>query len=516
MVLSKTDYILFRECAKNTWFKIHKPDLYYAEELSDFEKHIIETGNEVEGVARKLYPKGVMVEGRDEAAQNLTAELIAKKQPAIFQPVFMKDGFLAAVDILEYSPESKSWDVIEIKASNEADKKRHYYDLAFQVNLLRKCGLEIGTINLMHLDSEYTRQGELDLVGVFKKDDLTKEINALCPEVAVEMEQALQYVSADKEPPGTCVCLYKGRSNHCTTFHYSNPLVPKYSVHDIVRIGLSKKKLADLIDGNHFDIHEVPEDLELSESQRNQVNALLWDKIIKDDGNIRKELAGLQYPLYFIDYETFPSALPMFDGFHPYQQIPFQYSLFVMEGPSFAKASKGEVGANGSAKLTTGLKHFEYLHEKSTDPSKAFVDSMRKQIGPKGSIIVWSKKFECTINKQIAERVPEAAAFIEDVNSRTYDLMDIFTKQYFVHKDFKGSTSIKKVLPVLVPELSYKDLAIQEGGTASSSWLQLIGLAGKLSAAEKAKLKKDMLAYCERDTMAMVRILEELQKVISK
>jgi hypothetical protein len=309
------------------------------------------------------------------------------------------------------------------------------------------------------------------------------------------MEQALKYLSDEKEPPGACTCLYKGRSNHCTTFHYSNPAVPKYSVHDIVRIGLSKKKLAALVDGNHFDIHEVPEDLELSESQRNQVNAYLWDKILTDKGNIRKELAALVYPLYFIDYETFPSAIPMFDGFHPYQQIPFQYSLFVLDEPE-AKP-----------------KHFEFLHDKATDPSGAFVNAMREQIGEKGSLIVWSKKFECTINKQIAERVPEAAGFIESVNARTYDLMDIFTKQYYVHKDFKGSTSIKKVLPVLVPELSYKDLAIQEGGTAVSSWLKLIG--NELSPTEKAKLKKDMLAYCERDTLAMVRILEELQKLIT-
>ncbi len=494
MVLSKTDFILFRECPKNTWFKVHKPDLYFKEELSDFEKHIIETGNEVELVARKLYPKGVMVEGRDEAAQKKTAELIAKKEAVIFQAVFVKDGFIAAVDILEYNQATKAWDITEIKASNEMDKKRHTYDLAFQVNLLKRCGLEIGAIYLMHLDSEYHRAGELDLVGLFKKDDLTKEIGELAREIGPEMEAALKYISSEKEPPGSCVCLYKGRSNHCTTFHHSNPQVPAYSVHDIVRIGLSKKKLAELIDGNNFHIHQVPEDLELSEPQRNQVNAYIWDKVMLDKANVRKELGALQYPLYFIDYETFPSAVPMFDRFSPYQQIPFQYSLFVQDKP----------GAK--------LKHFEFLHDKPGDPSGDFVKAMREQIGPKGNIIVWSKKFECTINKQIAERVPEAAAFIEDVNSRVYDLMDIFTKQYMVHKDFKGSTSIKKVLPVLVPELSYKDLEIQEGGKASSSWLQLFG--DSLKAAEKAKLKKDMLAYCERDTMAMVRILEELQKAI--
>ncbi|MDO8466600.1 MAG: DUF2779 domain-containing protein [bacterium] len=494
MTLSKTDYILFRECPKNTWYKIHQPDIYYKAELSEFEKHIIETGNEVELVARQLYPDAVLVEGRDEGAQKLTRELIAKKQKVIFQPVFLKDGFLAAVDVLEYNPATKSHDITEIKASNEADKKRHYYDLAFQVNLLKRCGLKIGKINLMHLNPEYTRFGKLDIKQLFAIDDVTLEISELGEEVALEMEQALKYLSSDTEPPGSCSCLYKGRSNHCTTFHHSNPTVPKYSVHDISRIGLSKKKLAELMDGSHFDIKEVPEEMELSEGQRNQVNAYIFNNILMDKGGIREELKTLVYPIYFIDYETFPSAVPMFDGFSPYQQIPFQYSLFVLESA-------------GSA-----LKHFEFLHDKVSDPSKDFVESMQKQIGKVGSLIVWSKKFECTINKQIAERVPEAAGFIEDINNRTYDLMDVFTKQHYVHKDFKGSTSIKKVLPVLAPELSYKELAIQEGGTAASSWMKLIG--NDLSAVEKTQLRKDMLAYCKLDTLAMVRILEELEKMI--
>ncbi len=494
MVLSKTDYILFRECPKNVWYKIHQPDVYYKAELSDFEKHIIETGNEVELVARKLYPGAVLVEGRDGAAQKLTQELVAKKQPVIFQPVFVQDGFMAAVDILEYSQATKSFDITEIKASNEADKKRHYYDLAFQVNLLKRCGLKIGKIKLMHLNPEYTRFGELDIRALFKIDDVTLEISELGAEVALEMEAALKYLSSEVEPPGACVCLYKGRSNHCTTFHHSNPAVPKYSVHDISRIGLSKKKLAELIDGSHYHLHEVPEEMELSVGQRNQVNAHNFNNILMDQKGIRTELKNLAYPIYFIDYETFPSAIPMFDGFSPYQQIPFQYSLFVLENP----------GAE--------LKHFEFLADQATDPSAAFVESMRKQIGKTGSIIVWSKKFECTINKQIAERVPEAAGFIEDINSRVYDLMDIFTKQHYVHKDFKGSTSIKKVLPVLAPELSYKELAIQEGGTAASSWLKLIG--DDLPATDKSRLKKDMLAYCKLDTFAMVRILEELEKVL--
>ncbi len=532
VILSKTDYILFRECPKNVWHKMHQPEIYYKEQLSDFEKHIIETGNVVELEARKIWPDGVLVEGRDEAAQQLTQDLIAKRQAVIFQPVFFKDNFLAAVDVLKYEPALKSYAIYEIKASNDTDKKRHYYDLAFQVNLLRKCGLKIEEINLMHLNSEYVRSGAIDLNNLFKSDNITREINDLALPVALEMEQALKYLSSEKEPPGACTCIYKGRSNHCSTFHHSNPQVPKYSVHDINRIGLSKKKLEALIDGNKFHIHEVPEEMELNDKQKNQIRAFVLDRVLIDKIKIREEIEKLKYPLYFVDYETFPAAIPMFDGFSPYQQIPFQYSLYVLD--SF--------GAK--------LKHFEFLHDEATDPSRPFVEALQSQIGPKGNVIVWSKQFECGRNKEIAERIPEAAEFIESINSRVYDLMDVFTKQHYVHKDFKGSVSIKKVQPVLAPELSYKKLTIQEGGTASSSWLKLIvpviarseatrqspssraakpappsviaslpAVAGEarqsqLTPDERAQLKLDMLEYCKLDTFAMVRILEELGKII--
>ncbi|MDP3999067.1 MAG: DUF2779 domain-containing protein [bacterium] len=504
ITLSKTDYILFRECPKNVWYKIHQPDIYYKSELSDFEKHIIETGNEVELVARQIFPDAVLIEGRHEAAQKLTQEYIAKKQPVLFQPIFLKDNFLAAVDVLKFNQETGSYNIYEIKASNDIDKKRHFYDLAFQVNLLRKCGVKVGVINLMHLDSDYVRSGELDIFKLFKSDDITKEINGLCGEVAIEMDKALDYLSQEAEPKGSCCCIYKGRSNHCSTFNHSNPHVPAYSVHDITRIGLSKKKLTELADSGNFHIHQVPEDMELSVPQRNQIDSHTFDKVIINKGKIAEELENLVYPVYFIDYETFPSAIPMFDGFSPYQQIPFQYSLYVLESPSFAKASEGKPAE---------LKHFEFLHAENSDPSRAFAESIKNHLGNIGSIIVWSKKFECSINKQIAERLPEFKDFIDSINNRTYDLMDVFTKQYYVHKDFRGSASIKKVLPVLAPELLYKGLAIQEGGTAASSWIKLIG--NEISPEEKSKLKGDMLEYCKLDTFAMVRILEELEKVIS-
>lgn len=481
--LSKTDFILYRECPKNAWLKIYQPDLYYQSELSDFDKAIIETGNEVELVARKLFPVGKLIEGRGIEAQRLTQDLLSAQEPVLFQPAFSQDGFFAAVDILKFESETNSYAIFEVKATSDIDEKVHLYDLAFQVVLLRRMGLAISKIGLIHLDPEYKRFGELNIQDLFRTQDVTETVDGLCEAVAIQMEEARGYLSQETEPKGSCGCIYKGRSNHCTTFSYSNPQIPAYGIHDLARIGNSKKKLIELVDMSIFHLHEIPEDITLSDIQKNQVDTHLTGKTVTEREAIKEELAKLVFPLYFLDYETFPAAIPRFNGFSPYQQIPFQYSLHVL------KSADAEP------------EHFQFLFTESDDPSTSLAESLRQDIGPTGSVIVWNKSFECGINEALGDRVLLAKSFLRSVNDRVFDLMDIFKKQHFVHKDFRGSTSIKRVLPVLAPELSYSDLEIHEGGMAAQSWNKVT--TGSLTQEKKLKIAEDLRKYCERDTYAM-------------
>jgi len=549
IIISKTDFLLYRECRKNAWLKIHRPEIYYKSELSDFEKAIIETGNEVEFFARQLFPTGVLIEGRDKISQKKTLELLDSIQDAndssgvnnkngvhtktLFQPVFLKDNFFAAIDILgidrgnlqkknDKKGSQTNYCLYEIKATNQIKEKTHLYDLAYQANLLKLVGLNITKICLLHLNPEYVRHGELDITKLFVIDDVTEAVIKLLASVFGEMEQALIYLSKEEEPNGPCECIYKGRSSHCTTFSHSNPQVPEYSVHDIARIGVSKAKLTELIDGNIFNLEDIPESVELSEIQKNQVAAHVSGRVLKHNDKIADELSRLKFPLYFLDYETYPCAIPRFDGFSPYQQIPFQYSLHIVEEPNRDKI------ANKNPSAIHEPIHREFLHTGSDDPSVPFAESLQKDIGKVGTVVVWNKKFECKINEELAKRVAgretekmsSIREFIKDVNSRVYDLMDVFSKQYYVHKDFQGSTSIKYVLPVLAPNLSYKDLEIREGGTASQKWnimstgINNDNLKTRLPDAERAEIAHNLLKYCELDTYAMYAIWKHLVEVV--
>ena len=493
-ILSKTNYILYRECPKNVWYKIHKPEIYSQSELSEFEKSIMETGNEVELVARKLFPTGILIERRDAKGQEATQGYIAKKQEVLFQPIFVKDDYLAAIDILKFEPKTGGYSVYEVKSTSSVDEKIHYHDLSFQINLLKKCGLKIDKAYLIHLNSEYVRSGELNIAQLFKVVDVSNEAESVSDSVIVEMKEALKYISQESELKGFCCCIYKGRSRHCSTFQHANPEVPEYSVHDIARIGNSKAKLKELIDNNIFHLDKIPSHIKLTDIQQSQVDTHKLNKILVNKEKIAEEFNVLIFPLYFLDYETFPAAIPRFDGFSPYHQIPFQYSVDVL------KSADSEP------------KHYEFLHVGSDDPSKSFAESLQKHIGKTGSIIVWHKSFECSRNDEIATRIPTIKAFMDSLKERVYDLEDIFRKQYHIHRDFRGGTSIKNILPVLVPDLSYKELEIQDGGSAADTWNKIV--SSSFSEAEKEKAIKDLRVYCGLDTYAMYAIWRDLHKLL--
>jgi hypothetical protein len=233
----------------------------------------------------------------------------------------------------------------------------------------------------------------------------------------------------------------------------------------------------------------------LSDIQQAQIRAYNSGETVIRKEAIAGDLAKLTFPLHFIDYETYPSAIPLFDQYSPYNQIPFQYSLHIAR-------SREEIPV-----------HKEFLHTAPEDPSEFFVRSLAENIGATGSVIVWNKTFESGINSGMARRLPEAQGFIAALNGRIYDLKDIFSKQYYIHKNLWGKVSIKNVLPVLVPHLNYASLEIQEGGTASITWNKIV--LGRLSQEACNQLCEALLKYCGMDSYAMYAIWRALNDMIA-
>ena len=517
--LSKTDFISYKECSKNVWVKWHRPDIYDSSPLSEFERALAEMGNEVEEVARNMFKdsESRTIGKRSQGAQELTRQLIAEKIPVIFQPVFSTDTYLAAADVLKWNSEASAYDIYEIKMSSteEADDKgkvrvdrkkelQFEYDLAFQANVIEECGLKLNKRYLIRLNRNYVRHGDLDYTPgkLFVVEDKTEKIISFQPIVMAEMKGAYLYLSDEKEPVGSCDCYYRGRSSHCTTFAFNNRTfgVPEYSVHDLNRIGSSPKLLKELLDEgmismddlNEFDDRLQPKPAKAGAKQPkprklNQIKVHRSQKPIIEFDSIRAELDALQFPLYFLDYETSPQAIPPFSGYRPYQHIVFQYSLHVVH----------EKGAEPE--------HYECIILDG-DPSERICQSLKKHIGPIGSVISWNKTFENSRNKELGAILPEYKKFFDNLIARTYDLKDIVEYQYYVHPKFYGRSSIKVVLAALFDkdDISYKTLGVQNGTDAIEAYRQIT--TGELSGNAAEQKKKEMLEYCKLDTFAMYRL----------
>ncbi|HAS80808.1 MAG: hypothetical protein UR25_C0004G0098 [Candidatus Nomurabacteria bacterium GW2011_GWE1_32_28] len=496
MKLTKTDYLIYRDCEKNAWLKVHKPDIYFDKPLSAFDQSIIETGNEVDTLARELFPNGVLVSDRNETEE--TIKLLKSKTPVIYQPVFETDLYKTICDILVWNKDFNVYDLYEVKASNSGEDKSakdklYSYDIAFQYLVLKELNIPLGKLFVIRFNNQYVRGAELDIDQLFLKEDFTEKVMNVVDGVSLEMKTAYDLLSSNKEPFGSCKCITRGRSSHCTTFSYSNPQVPDYSVHDISRIGMSKSKLTELIDSNILLIEDVPEDFPLSEKQRNQVLATQLDKIFIKKEEIKSFLNTMVMPLSFLDYETFAAGVPRFVGFSPFNQITFQFSLHVLSD----KNKEPE--------------HSEFIFTKNENGDEEFISALIEKLPKSGSIIVWNKSFEMGRNKDLAKRNPEYKIALEDINSRMIDLMDIFSNQYFVHPKFKGKTSIKYILPILAPELSYKVLDIQEGASASDTWNKIV--SDVYSKEEKLEKIQHLKTYCKLDTYAMYAIWKHLNEL---
>ena len=494
MRLSKTNFMIWRDCSHDAWFKIHRPAIYNRVPLSDFDQSIIAAGNDVDMLARSVFPGGVTVA---RGAVDETALLVEARAPILYQPVFETERFTTACDVLVWNEDCRCYDLYEVKGSTSgggkgAKDERYTWDIGFQAEVLRQLKLPLGRLFLVRLNSQYVRSGELEIDVLFTREDFTDAVAAIRDVVAAEMDRAHDVLSLDVQPGGPCGCFYKARGQHCRTFAQSNPDVPAYSVHDITRIGSSKKKLADLIDRGILDITDVPDDFKVSEVQSNQIRAARsgQPKIIFDQ--VAAFLDALRFPIAFLDYETFAAAVPRFDGYGPFAHIPFQFSLDV-------------IGSRGG-----DIVHHEFLHMRPEKPDKAFLDALKAALPERGSIVVWNQSFERGINDKLAERNTEYADWLADIDVRIVDLMDVFAQQSYVHPGFLGRTSIKYILPVLVPGFSYKDLAIQDGGTASIRWNEAVtGLAGSV---EAAAVGRDLLTYCGLDSRAMLEIWKTLTR----
>ena len=479
-MLTKTNFMHFVECPVYLWLSKHRPDLL--PEATPETRRILEMGREVDLLSRRLFPGGVEVGGFNAEGWKNTKKLMAGSAKILFQPTAVASPLTCRADIFTRNNKIGGWDMHEVKMATEV-KDEYYWDVAFQKICFEDAGVPIGRANLIHINNKYVRRGEIDEKKLFISEDITDEVCAKILEVRAAIKEALRIMN-QRSSPDAALLASCPRPKYCEYLEYYCRGIK--NVHSVAR-ELPAKFLLTLLERKFMDASRLlPEVLEKTGYKPEA------DFVKIDAPAIRRELGALEYPLYFFDYETYSAAIPSFDGTRPYQQIPFQYSLLVKDAP----------GAK--------IRAFEFLAREFKNPAPELLAQLKREIGTRGSIIAWNARFEKGRNDEMARMMPEYAGFLKSINARIYDLMLIFKfkNQWYVRSEFQKSASLKKVLPVLCPELSYESLVIKEGGAAAAGWPVLTGTG--ITAKEKARLSADMLAYCKRDTEAMVGILERV------
>ncbi len=479
--LSKSRVLAGLQCHKLLWWMVHEPS---APELQPdaATQAVMDRGTRVGELARSQFPDGVLIDLPHDAYSERfarTNEALQNGAPAVYEASFQAAGVFTAVDILKR--EDRGFRLIEVKSTTSV-KDHHIPDVAVQAHVLRQNGLDIVGTELMHLNRDCAYP---DLSNLFVRSDVTEAANAVGEDVPRWVADQLEMLQG--AVPDVAI------GPHCET-PYECPFMarcwtelPPHHVSTLYRIG---QRVLELDEQGYRTIHDLPEDVPLGLIADRQRRAVREGRMIVEP-TLAKALDVFVPPIAFIDFETLGLAIPVWNGCHPYDNVPVQFSCHVQK-------------ADGS------VTHHEWLAEGPEDSRLALAQQLIKACEGAKTVVAYNAGFERKCIEQMADALPALAAPLRNITTQLVDLLPI-VRNHVYHPAFAGSFSLKKVLPALVPELSYDGLAIAEGGTASLELERLLLNGDGLEPDTKKQIRRDLLGYCRQDTLALVKILEDLQ-----
>jgi hypothetical protein len=490
ITITKSKYMAGVQCFKRLYLLVHQPELGTGKSEADF--FLMQQGRQVGKLAQQLFPGGVEVRtGNSEEAIRITQELIANPRiPAIYEAAFENEAVLVRVDILHRRKDGR-WRLIEVKSSASM-KEEHLEDVAIQYRVVSNCGLDVASCHLATVNRQYVFPGgDIDSWRFFRIRNLTRKVLARHPKLIFQLRSEFRVLAMPAAPdlPTGKHCV---QPVVCEFYDHCNPSRPDYHVGYLPYIHANA--VEELAEMGVESVRDIPEDYDLSDLQRRAADCVRTNEPWFSP-DLSKELESLQYPLSFMDFETVNPAIPRFRGMHPFDHIPFQWSVHVQREP----------GAEPE--------HFDFLALNANDPRSNFAASLCDVLGRSGNIVVYNMVFESGRLSELAGWLPEFAERIKNVQSRLWDLLP-FVRKFVYHPAFAGSYSLKAVLPALDPHLSYEEMEVADGQGAGLAWESLT--KGGLDQAELERIRKALLDYCSQDTLALVRILERLRVEASR
>jgi hypothetical protein len=481
--IAKFDWLTAQQCSARAWYGMRAAftSPYEAERFR------MQQGQEVGALARKLYPDGILLAPRNgKTPSEVTRDFIADgTKETFFEATILAAPFVAKADILRR--QNGAWHILEVKSSfsETSNFDELVDDLAYTVMVFRRGGLSVARASLMLLSRHY-RFGD-DPDRLFDIIDTTDAALARGAEFEAAADCLASALFREAAPAPALVSACKD----CAFFH--DQCLGAGLAHTVFEIpSLHHKKLNRLSAEGIIDLSRVPDDLQLNDRQQRAKNAALSGNTIIDSG-LSQALSAISWPCHYLDFETVATVLPLYRGHACHQQVLTQFSIHRRDG------------------IESEPRHTEYLADAAKDSQRELAEALIEALGQQGSIIMYSS-FEQTRIKALLAGFPDLAGPLQAILNRLVDLHS-FISDYVYHPDFKGSFSIKKVLPALVPGLSYDGLAIRDGNTAITRFARMA--RGEIVGPDIEPTRRQLLDYCELDTFAMLRLHEALLRMAS-
>jgi len=485
--ISKSTYLMGLQCQKLIWFRYNAKDQIPAPDEAT--QAVFDQGTEVGELARQLFPGGIVVApgiiNPDEVIAE-TQKAIQARRP-LYEAAFVFHGGYARTDIL-VPVAGDAWDLIEVKSTTKLKEEVHLPDIAFQAFVLAGAGIKIRKCFLAHINNEFVRHGAIDPQKFFTLEEVTKEVSDLSREVWEQLD-ALQRIISAKAHPEIQIGPHCDDPYTCPLHERCWSFLPEASVFTLYRGG---KKSFTLLKQGIQHLEKIPADFALTDNQSIQRAALLAGRPHVDRPALAAFLGQLEYPVSYLDFETFAPAIPLFDDSRPFQQIPFQFSLHILRSENATP------------------EHHSFLVDGTADPRPEFMRQLRDALPETCSVVTYNASFETGRLKEGCELLQEFKPWFVKVTPRIVDLLLPFRGFRYYHPQQHGSASMKAVLPALTGN-GYENLAIQEGGAASREFLRVTH--GQVTAAERRRVRQHLEEYCGLDTEGMVLILRELVKL---
>jgi Domain of unknown function(DUF2779) len=483
--LSKSRFVAGTQCHKLLWWKVHEPaavELQPDKVLQDR----FDQGRQVEGIARDRFAGGVLIDLPHDAVERRlreTRDALESGAPAIFEAGFLADDTFVAADVL--LRDANGFRLIEVKSSSEV-KDDHIPDAAVQVHILRQSGVAVRHAEVMHLNKECHFP---DLGDLFVREDVTERVEAALPGVPGEL--AAQVAMLEGPLPDVPIGAQCFEPRDCPFMARCWPDRPDH----IMRLyNVGPKRGCDYMTLGIHSIPDIPPTQKLPPAARRQVRALEEQRLIVEPG-LARALAPFSGKLGFLDFETIARAVPVWPGMAPWEQAAAQFSYHEARG-------------DGT------YSHIGYLAEGPHDARPGLARAMLEATAGAERVVMYTP-FERTRIRSLQHAIPELAKDLKLLEAKLIDLHPVI-RDHVYHPDFLGSFSLKYVLHPLVPELTYSDLVIVDGLVASVEIARLLFVAHKIPPAERDRVRQDLLNYCERDTWAMVKLLERLRELSLK